>query len=464
MVGCEKLRLANRLFLRGFTVADEERGQKLEEVNRALESRLVDLERRLMAEREKVLAAEAQSKGEQAATANVENALKDMQDKLRRDKREQELEAGRQAAEAKARDLERRLAEERDMWVTMLKERMAQGGDTKPLLQEIAALKAELAQRDERLSSFKDQAAKGGGDQKMLQKEISSLNELLARQQSVTAAREDEIKLLRRGLAAKDADLLRQNEELTLRMTSFQQALTEKEVEVDELRRQMDAVHQEVAQARQGGTAPAADVERDRIVFLKRLQEQKKFQDMLNSRVQELEKEVGKRDAMIQAVRAENEELQKKMTEMTAAKDAETRLMRENLQRLGRQNKELLTKLQSAAESVPGPALRAPEPGSVSVELQGMMSSLEDALLNRDRMLEDQQKSLTEKKGLIEGLFGDLKSLDDQAVALLEEKTRQTDQMNEKIASLFAENDRLRRTLESRDASAGPPPAPPPPS
>ncbi len=440
-------------------MADEERGQKLEEVNRALESRLVDLERRLMAEREKVLAAEAQSKGEQAATANVENALKEMQDKLRRDKHEQELAAGRQAAEDKVREMERRLAEERDMWVTMLKEHMAKGGDTKPLLQEIAALKTELAQRDERISSFKDQTAKGGGDQKMLQKEISSLNELLARQQSVTAAREDEIKLLRQGLAAKDVDLSRQYEELTLRMTSFQQALTEKEVEVEELRRQAEAAHLEVAQVRQAGKAVPADLERDRVVFQKRLQEQKKFQDLLTSRVQELEKEVGKRDAMIQSVRAENEEIQKKMTAMTAAKDAETRLMKENLQRLGRQNKELLTKLQSAAESVPGPALRAPESGSASVELQGMLSNLEDALSNRDKMLEDQQKSLAEKKGLIEGLFGDLKSLDDQAVALLEEKSRQTDQMNEKIASLFAENDRLRRMLESRDASAGPPPS-----
>jgi cell shape-determining protein MreC len=86
-----------------------------------------------------------------------------------------------------------------------------------------------------------------------------------------------------------------------------------------------------------------------------------------------------------------------------------------------------------------------------------MMTNLEDSLSNRDRMLSDQQKSIEEKRGLIEGLFGDLRSLDDQAVALLEEKNRQTEQMKERIASLSSDNERLKRLLESRP---GAPPSP----
>jgi cell shape-determining protein MreC len=47
--------------------------------------------------------------------------------------------------------------------------------------------------------------------------------------------------------------------------------------------------------------------------------------------------------------------------------------------------------------------------------------------------------------------------LDDQAVALLEEKNRQTEQMKERIASLSSDNERLKRLLESRP---GAPPSP----
>ena len=66
------------------------------------------------------------------------------------------------------------------------------------------------------------------------------------------------------------------------------------------------------------------------------------------------------------------------------------------------------------------------------------------------------------KRGLIDSLFSDLKSLDEQAVALLEEKNRQTQEMNERVAALTAENDRLRRLLEARPEAA-PPAAPPAP-
>jgi DNA repair exonuclease SbcCD ATPase subunit len=448
-------------------VSDEDRTKQLEETNKALEVRLADLERRLMAEREKSLSAAVKSEDEKAASVSVETALKDMQEKLRRDKREQDLDSARQAAEGRARDLERRLSEERDMWVTMMKEHLARGGDTKPLLQEISALKADLAKRDEQVSAMKEQALKGGGDHKILQKEITSLKDLLAKQESELEAKADEIRLLTDRLVVKDKDADVQTEELTLKLTSIHQSLAEKEAENDELRRQAESSRQEadrVLKAAQSTSSAAKDLERDRDIFHKRLKEQQVFQDRLTARVEELEREVGQRDALIQTVRAENEGLQKKLSQLTEAKDAEARLMRENLQRLGRQNKELLTKLQEAVQTAEAGVSRG-APGPVAPNMQEMLSSLEDALTQRDRVLEDQQKSIEEKRGLIEGLFGDLRSLDEQAVALLEEKGRQTQQMNERISALNSENDRLRRMLESRPpvpeaAPAAPPAAP----
>jgi chromosome segregation ATPase len=444
-------------------MADNDRTKQLEETNRALEARLADLERRLMAEREKALSSAVQ---EQAAVS-VDTALKDMQEKLRREKREQELDAARQAAEAKSRDLERRLAEERDMWVTVMKDHLARGGDNKPLLQEISALKSSLAQKDEEMAALREQSLKGGGDQKVLQKEVSSLKDLLGKQEAAIEAKVDEVRLLKEQLAVKDKNLEAQSDELMMRMSSMQQALAEKDTEEDELRRQAEAAQQETERARKAlaealknaSATAAAELERDRATFQKHLKEQQQYHAKLASRIEELEKDIGGRDAMMQSVRAENEALQARMTELVAAKDAESRLMRENLQRLGRQNKELLAHLQEAA----GAAAAAPAPAApVSGNFQEMLSSLEDALTQRDRVLEDQQKSIDEKKGLIDGLFSDLKSLDEQAVALLEEKARATQELNDKINALTTENERLRRMAEA--ASAAPAPAAPAPA
>jgi DNA repair exonuclease SbcCD ATPase subunit len=445
MVGCETPRLANRPFF-GDDVAEDDKTRQLEEANRALEARLLETERRLTSEREKALQAELKSREGQAVSAGVENALKDAQDKIRQGKREMELEAARQAAEGRARDLERRLAEEREMWVTMLKEHMSRAGDSKPLLQEIAALKTDIARRDEELSALKEKALKGGGDQKALLKENVSIKDVLAREQSLRSAREDEIKLLRQTLEGHDKEWARREENASIQLTSLQQALTQKEVEVKELRAQVDSARKDLE--REGNNPSSPDVERDKVVLQKRLHEQQEFQ--------KLEKEMGRRDALIQSVQAENESQKKKLADLTAGKDAETRLLRENLQRLGRQNKELLSKLQATAEAAPPPSL-TPGPGPVNANLQDMMTNLEDALSNRDRMLSDQQKSIEEKRGLIEGLFGDLRSLDDQAVALLEEKNRQSEQMKERLASLSSENERLKRLLDSRP---GAPPSP----
>jgi chromosome segregation ATPase len=433
--------------------AKDDNALRLEEANKALEARLADMESRLLAERQKGVEAEIRRRGDEAASANVENALKDMQDKLRREKREQELEAARQAAEARARDLDRRLNEERDMWVTMMKEHLARGGDTKPLLQEIAALKTALAAKDEQVASLKEQALKGGGDQKMLEKEISSLKDLLEKQGTALSARDDEAKLLAEKLSAKDRDFIRREQELTMQVNTLNQALAEKEAETIELSRQAEALRADAGRAAEAAVSmKAVGFEEERAELERKMRDQQDFQARLALRVQELEKDVGGREALIQAVRADNEALQKKATELTVAKDAEARLMRENLQRLGRQNKELLGKLQEAvsqAESAaPSPLLGA-VPG-----MQDMLSGLEDALQNRDKMLEDQQRSIDEKRGLIEGLFNDLRSLDEQAVALLEEKGRQTQEMNERLASLSAENDRLKRLLEARPPSA----------
>ena len=95
-----------------------------------MEGRIAELEKKLMEEREKVLLASLRSKEEEAVSAKVETSIKEIQDKLRREKREQELDENKRKAETRALELERRMAEEREAWVSH-------------------ALKTQLSQRDQ---------------------------------------------------------------------------------------------------------------------------------------------------------------------------------------------------------------------------------------------------------------------------------------------------------------------------
>jgi len=60
--------------------------------------------------------------------SKVEESLKDIQDRLRREKREQELQDGLAKAEAQVKDLESRISTERVTWVETLKGQLGQRG------------------------------------------------------------------------------------------------------------------------------------------------------------------------------------------------------------------------------------------------------------------------------------------------------------------------------------------------
>ena len=90
------------------------------------EKKLGELEKRLQEEREKVLLASLKSQEESAAAARVEVSIKELQDKLRRERRDQDHEESRLKLENKVAELETRLATERETWVTTLKNQMQQ--------------------------------------------------------------------------------------------------------------------------------------------------------------------------------------------------------------------------------------------------------------------------------------------------------------------------------------------------
>lgn len=88
------------------------------------EKKLSDLEKRLQEEREKLLIANLKSQEEQAAAARVEVSIKELQDKLRRERRDAEQEENRLKLEQKLQEMEGRLAQERETWVATLRNQM----------------------------------------------------------------------------------------------------------------------------------------------------------------------------------------------------------------------------------------------------------------------------------------------------------------------------------------------------
>jgi len=88
------------------------------------EKKVGELEKRLANEHEQLLLANLKSQQEAATAARVEVSIKELQDKLRRDRREAETEESRRAQQLKVQELEARLAQERETWVTTLKNQM----------------------------------------------------------------------------------------------------------------------------------------------------------------------------------------------------------------------------------------------------------------------------------------------------------------------------------------------------
>jgi len=88
------------------------------------EHKIADLEKRLSKEHEQLLLANFKAQQEAATAARVEVSIKDLQDKLRRDRREAEAEESRRVMDLKVQELEARLAQERETWVATLKSQM----------------------------------------------------------------------------------------------------------------------------------------------------------------------------------------------------------------------------------------------------------------------------------------------------------------------------------------------------
>ena len=115
-----------------------------------LNQKLAETEKLLATEREKVLRHDLRTEQEAAFSSKVEASLKDIQQKLQRDKRERELDEERSELKQKLHELESKLISERETWVQVMKSQLGAAAPqaqpqqpAQPIVENVFATKLE---------------------------------------------------------------------------------------------------------------------------------------------------------------------------------------------------------------------------------------------------------------------------------------------------------------------------------
>lgn len=201
---------------------DDAGERRLQEERDRLEKKIGDMEKLLSQEKEKALLATLKNQQDEALSSRVESSLKDIQDKMRRDRRDHEVEEERLTLKSKIKELETRLSQERETWMTTLKnqmsEREVQGRDVeghfvyrlqemeRRWLDEKAQWQKEISAREELIRSLKssseklrdveDEYRKVSLEKSMAEREISKLRDDLARSDREKASVETYLKMM----------------------------------------------------------------------------------------------------------------------------------------------------------------------------------------------------------------------------------------------------------------------------
>lgn len=274
-----------------------------------LQHRLIELEKRLQQEKEKVLLASLRSQEEAAYAAKAETAIKDVQEKLRRDRRDADLEEGRLKLEAKIRELETRLVQERETWVATLQEQVkAREGQDKEVethfigrmeemerrwLEEKAHWQKLFMAKDEEIRNLKIQVErlrilevdlqKALQEKKFFEEKAQQLAPIQARLQSIEEKEKESYQVkaelmmakeqaqnLRSSAREREERLLSENERLHQDVQNTAQRLRlESENEIKRFRNELSMANEAVSRLR----AVAGALERQRMAFKARVDE-----------------------------------------------------------------------------------------------------------------------------------------------------------------------------------------------
>jgi DNA repair exonuclease SbcCD ATPase subunit len=252
-----------------------EEAKRMQEEKDKLERKINDMEKLLSAEKEKALLATLKNQQDENLSSRVESSLKDIQDKMRRDRRDHEVEEERLTLKAKIKEMETRLSQERETWMQTLKnqmtERETQGRDVeghfiyrlqemeRRWLDEKAQWQKEISVREEELRSLKssaeklrdtqDELRKVSLEKSMIERDISKMKDEVARAEREKASIESYIKIIpekERELAEVRADniQLRAREAAALGEVKLRDEKTN--FEIDKLQKQIGSLQAEI--------------------------------------------------------------------------------------------------------------------------------------------------------------------------------------------------------------------------
>ena len=202
--------------------AAEAEAHRMQEEKDKLEKKITDMEKLLSQEKEKALLATLKNQQDEAMSSRVESSLKDIQEKMRRDRRDHEVEEERLTLKSKIKEMEMRLSQERETWMQTLKnqmsERETQGRDVeghfinrlqemeRRWLDEKAQWQKEISSREEMIRSLKssaeklrdleDEFRKLSLEKSMVERETSKLRDEVARAEREKASIESYIKMI----------------------------------------------------------------------------------------------------------------------------------------------------------------------------------------------------------------------------------------------------------------------------
>ncbi len=301
------------------TQADE--SARMKEDKDRLEKKITEMEKIVSQEKEKALLATLKNQQDEALSSKVESSLKDIQDKLRRDRREQEVQEERLTLKSKVKDLETRLVSERETWMQTLKgqiqERETQSKDVeghflyrlqemeRRWLEEKAQWQKTISQKEDEVRSLKssteklraveDEFRRAAMEKEMQAKEISKLRDDVAKIDREKASIESYIKNIPER-EREFSDMRAENAGLRAREES---ARSECKLADEKFRFEMDKMRKEVGglQSEIGAISDRKNTEKD--------EELRKLQIRYEFALQEKEKAVA--DVTGEKVRAMSE-------------------------------------------------------------------------------------------------------------------------------------------------------------
>src|SRR5579883_1192787 len=314
-----------------------------------MEKKLADLEKRLQEEREKLLISNVKAQEEAANAAKVEISIKELQDKLRRDRRDQEQEESRLKLESKLQEMEARLAQERETWVVTLRNQM-QSRETqdkeveahfglklqemerrwleeKGQWQKMALAKDEeirnLRALAEKLKGADVELSKAVSERKWLQDKVNELTteraEAVAKAQAAIEKEKESIQL-RAELAIAKQSAASIQERLEREVQALRISSKEREerlmTDVERLQRELAAYPERVkgereADLRQARTQYEAEERRLKIEHDAEMKVARETADRVNGELQKIRAVAGAMERQLAAARAQNAELAK---------------------------------------------------------------------------------------------------------------------------------------------------------